>query len=75
LRPDPNPPRVTDKETYWTREPPARSPRCAWWVERINTGWRRNRRVSNMGYYDAAQWFGVYIWEYLHVLSPLLSAP
>jgi hypothetical protein len=27
-----------------------------------------------MGYYVASAYFGVYIWEYVHVLSPLLRA-
>jgi hypothetical protein len=26
-----------------------------------------------MGYYETAKFFGVYLWEWLHVLSPLLD--
>jgi len=63
---------------YWNspKVPPAseQSDRCLWWVGRIqDDGWRRNRRISAMGYDEAAEWFGVYIWEYLHVLLPLMG--
>jgi hypothetical protein len=47
----------------------------AWWLERINgeEQWRPNRRVRLMGYDEKAEWFGVYLWEYLEVLAPLLN--
>ena len=71
--PTPMPPRVADIEQHWGEPPPVRSPRCAAWVTRIRAGWRPNRRISGMGYYDSAEYYGVYIWEYLNVLSPLLD--
>lgn len=67
------PPRVGGDEKYWSEPPPERSARCSWWVERINRGWRRNRRIASMGYYTASEYFGVHIWEYINVLSPRLS--
>lgn len=66
------PPRVDDVETFWTEPPPERSPRCAWWVARVNDGFRPNRHARRLGYYAAAEHYGVYLWEYLHVLLPLL---
>jgi hypothetical protein len=68
-----SPPRVQNIEDYWTSPPPARSKRCEYWIRRINEGWTRNRRISAMGYHESANFFGVYIWEYLHVLSPRLN--
>jgi hypothetical protein len=65
------PKRVDNVETYWTAPPPAPSARCAYWVAAINGGWTPNRRVSAMGYHEKADFFGVYIWEYINVLSPL----
>jgi len=41
---------------------------------RIESGWRRNKRISGLGYDPAAHHFGVYIWEYINVLQPLLQA-
>lgn len=41
-------------------------------MPRINAGWRPNRRLRSMGYHESAEYFGVYIWEYLNVLYPLL---
>ena len=64
--------RVHDIEAYWTSPPPERSARCVEWLDRIAAGWRPNRRVRSMGYYYAADFFGVYIWEYMHVLSPVV---
>lgn len=68
-----NPPRVTNVETYWTAAPPERSPRCAHWLTRFTEGWRPNRRVCGFGYHEAAEYYGVYIWEYINVLSPTLT--
>lgn len=67
------PPRVQPEE-YWATEPPQRSARCSWWEARIRAGWRRNRRLRSLGYHESAEYFGVYIWEWLNVLSPMLSA-
>ena len=70
--PNPMPPRVPDYYAYWTDPPPELSARCRAWAVRIEQGWRRNKRVHSMGYDESAAYFGVYIWEYLHVILPLL---
>lgn len=69
----PAPPRVDDHYRFWGDPPPERSPRCAWWVARIEGGWRPNRRITCEGYDASSSYYGVYIWEYLHVISPLLG--
>ena len=61
---------VTD---YWAAAPPIPSPKLAAWVQRIARGWRPNRRVRAMGYHEAAEFFDVYIWEYLNVIRPALE--
>lgn len=68
------PPRVADIELFWTEPPPEQSARCAWWVKRIGEGWAGNKRTRIMGYDEAAAYFGVYIWEYVHVLADLLRS-
>lgn len=73
LRPDPLPPRVTDRYLHWNRPPRQVSDRCHAWAARIAAGWKRNRRIGMMGYDAVSEWFGVYIWEWLNVLAPLLQ--
>jgi len=63
-----------DVQRYWTEPPPEPSPRLGRWLERIRGGWRPNRRVGQMGYHEAAEFYGVYLWEYFHVLVPALDA-
>ena len=71
--PDKLPPRVKHAETWWVTPPPAPSPRLAAWVRAIDAGWRPNKRVKRMKCSrTAADFFGVYTWEYLAVLAPLL---
>ena len=70
---NPMPPRVDDPERYWTHPPPEPSERCAAWVARVAAGWRGNRRTRMMSYDGAAHYFGVYIWEWCNVLSPMLQ--
>jgi len=65
------PNRVEDYTEYWNNPPPSLSPRCQHWVNRIRNGWVPNRRVKQMGYDEASQFFGVYIWEYINILFPL----
>lgn len=36
-------------------------------------GWMPSKYVRREGYDGSAQWFGVYVWEYLHVLYPLIE--
>jgi len=59
-------------ETYWTSPPPEPSQRCDIWVAKIKAGWRPNRRIRQMGYYEGAEFYGVYIWEYSNVIQPLI---
>jgi hypothetical protein len=64
--------RVKDIETYWSDPPPERSPRCTEWLTKIEAGWKPNRRVRQRDDYGSAEFFGVWLWEYLYVLSPAL---
>ena len=66
------PPRVGSAEEYWTHPPPEPSPRLTYWLGLLAHGWKPNRRVRAMGYDQAAEFFGVYIWEYVNVIFPLL---
>jgi len=68
----PRPPRVPDRYAYWTEPPPERSERCAYWLRQIQAGWLPSKYVTREGYDGQAQWFGVYLWEYLHVLAPAI---
>jgi len=67
------PEKVPCIEKYWTETPPAPSDRLIYWLCQIAfDGWRPNRRISQMGYHEKAQFFGVYLWEYLNILAPVL---
>lgn len=70
----PKPPRVADRYLYWLDPPPVLSPRCLYWSRQIERGWLPNRRIGSYGYDVSAGWFGVYIWEYLNILYPLIEA-
>lgn len=63
---------MIDIEAYWVEPPPGPSDRLRFWLEKFREGWRRNRRISSMGYYGSAAFFGVYIWEYVNVIFPRL---
>lgn len=67
-----NAPRVKDVTLHWGEQPPEPSVRLTEWVEKIKAGWRPNRRIHGLGYHESAEWYGVYIWEYLNVLMPLI---
>ncbi|MFI5436442.1 hypothetical protein ACHMZP_32160 [Rhodococcus baikonurensis] len=69
----PKPVKVSDAEDYWLFAPSQLSRRCAYWVRQIERGWLPNRRIVREGYQNGADWFGVYIWEYLNVLDPLIT--
>lgn len=69
----PKPPPVADRYRYWDSPPPDLSPRCVYWTSQIEQGWLPNRRISRYGYDSSAGWYGVYIWEYLSVLSPMIA--
>lgn len=61
-------------EEYWDRPPPEPSAGLLKWQAKVRAGWKRNRRINQMGYSDSANFFQVYIWEYLNVLQPMLWA-
>lgn len=63
-----------DRYQYWTEPPPSPSAGLKKWLAKIEAGWRPNRRIGGMGYDEASQFYGVYIWEYLNIIQPLLWA-
>lgn len=69
----PKPPAVPCRYDFWRYLPDDLSPRCSWWLRQIEVGWRPNRYIRRMGYDESAEWYGVYIAEYLHVIEPALS--
>ncbi len=69
----PKPPRVEDPYATWPYPLADLSPRCSYWLRQIDRGWRPNRHLRRMGYYEAAEWYGVYISEYLDVISARLQ--
>jgi hypothetical protein len=69
----PKPPKV-DRYLYWDDPPYRPSERCIYWLRQFMRGWRPNSRILGNGYDSDAEWFGVYLWEYLHLLSPCLDA-
>jgi hypothetical protein len=62
-----------DVTEYWAEPPPKHSERCEEWLVKIANGWKPNRRISQMGYHEKAEFFGVYIWEYLNLIRPALG--
>lgn len=68
----PKPPPVRDQNAFWSEPPPHQSKRCAWWLEQIVAGWRPNNRIRSYASGEAADWYGVFTWEYLNVISPAL---
>jgi hypothetical protein len=64
-----------DVTLYWTQPPPVRSGRLRRWLDKFSRGWRPNSRIRSMGYHEASEFYGVYIWEYLNVIRPALQAP
>ena len=69
------PPRVDNVERYCGDPPPEPSPRLLWWQQRFRDGFSPNKRVRTMGYYESAEWCGVYIWEYINVLATASQKP
>lgn len=56
-------------EEYWNAPPPNQTERLNAVLLRIKRGWRPNKHVRKMGYYTAAVYYGVPLWEYLNILS------
>lgn len=69
----PKPDPVADRYEYWLKPPPSPSQACQYWARQIERGWLPNRRISSYGYDTSAQWYGVWIWEYLNVLYPMIN--
>ena len=69
----PKPPPVSDLYQYWSDRPPCLSPRCRYWLRQVERGWRPNRRIRVQGYDGSAAWYGVYIWEYINVICPMIN--
>ncbi len=70
--PRPNiPPKVDDYTDYWRSPPPKRSARCNFWLSRLRDGWVPPRRIMLMGYDEASEFYGVYVWEFEHVIFPV----
>lgn len=66
------PPRVDNVEAYWGQLPEQPSERLKFWIKQVENGWLPNRRISTMGYYESAEFYGIYIEEYLTILSPII---
>lgn len=73
IKTPPKPPRVADHYAFWADEPPEKSERVKYWLKTIEAGWRPNRRIRQMCYDCSAEFYGVWLWEYLNVLAPLLQ--
>lgn len=63
---------ILESYLYTSSPPPEPSPKLAYWVEKIKNGWKPNKRIRSMGYSTATQFFGVYVWEYINVIAPLI---
>lgn len=62
-----------DTYRYWTEPPPEPSRPLGKWLERIRGGWRPNKRISRMGWGEATEFYGVYVWEYFNLIRPALG--
>lgn len=71
------PPPVDDRYRYWTEPPPMLSGRCLYWIKRLNDfghpdtyDWRivRDLLSDSNNYDDNAEKFGVYLWEWFHII-------
>lgn len=69
----PKPPPVDDRYRFWLEAPPEPSPRCLYWLRQIARGWRPNRFIQGHDYDSSAEWYGIYIWEYVNAVSPELA--
>lgn len=61
-----------DVTGFWTEPPPKPSEGLKKWMDKIRDGWRPNRRIRSLGYHEAAEFYGVYIWEYINVIGPAI---
>lgn len=70
----PKPPAVEDRYEFWADAPPQMSDRCAYWLRQVERGWLPNRRIRGECYDCSAEWYGVWIWEWLDLLWPAIEA-
>ena len=61
-----------DVTEYWSNPPPNPTENLIRWIGKIQSGWRPNRRIRRLGHQRSAEFFGVYLWEYVEVLCPIL---
>ncbi len=66
-------PKDFDIYKYTNVPPPVNSPRLLPWIKRIQMGWSFPKHVKYEGYSTKTQYFGVYVWEYQNVLSPMFD--
>ena len=67
-------PPAVDPDAFRLTPPLIPSPRLAYWLRRLDEdSWRPNK-YFHRGYEGDARWCGVYIWEWLNVLSPVITA-
>jgi hypothetical protein len=64
------PPSTTPRPTGTTRRPPCRHAAA---TGSHAGSWQPNRWIRREGYHAAAERLGVWIWEYLHVIRPLIE--
>lgn len=57
-----------DIQEYWSGPPPEPSPKLGKWIAKIQSGWTPNKRIRALGYYSSAEFFQIYLWEYLNVI-------
>ncbi len=71
--PEPQPSAVTDVFDFIDRQPPGRSARCEWWVQRISLGESPDWEIRTSWCAEAAERLGVWVWEYVNVIYPLIK--
>lgn len=71
------PPPVEDRYRYWIEPPPELSDRCLYWIKYLSDlghpdtfDWRivRNLLHEDNDYDGNAEKFGVYMWEWFHII-------
>lgn len=65
-------PKVEDITDYWDNPPAILSLRCKFWITKIFRGWRANPGLIKLDEEKASEFYGVYIWEYINILFPML---
>lgn len=58
---------------YQDKQPPKLSFGCRRTIAKFKNGWKPNRRIRRMGFEEKCELFRIYLWEYHHVVFPLLQ--